>query len=81
MRKRSWLVLLLVAATAAFVACSNGDGADKDVADVTVPRTVDVPAPEDVFELFGEARSYEYIPQEGEFLWPCTTNEECDSGY
>jgi hypothetical protein len=74
----SMSLLLLVAG------CSDGgsntnvlydvppDTASADL-DASVPETLDFSALEQV--------SVEYVPQEGEFLWPCAENTECDSGF
>jgi hypothetical protein len=33
------------------------------------------------FESFGEAASFEFVPEEGGFLWPCNEASDCMSGY
>jgi len=46
-----------------------------DVKDICVP-------PEETIEFVPQdAPVYEYVPEEGEFLWACTANEECLSGF
>ena len=65
------------------IACSGGTTvAYTDVTDTSSAKTEDKAKTEEVWDLLSFAdQHYEYIPQEGEFLWPCTTNEECISGF
>ena len=79
------LAVLMVLLGSSF-ACSTGatsggqdqtseDGRNQQdfQADQGIPETLDVPN----VELMGEVA--EYVPQKGEFGWPCAANEECDS--
>ncbi|MBM4352592.1 MAG: hypothetical protein FJ109_02170 [Deltaproteobacteria bacterium] len=82
-RPQRWTVTFAVVCLAA-LGCSNGttvkyeDAVDSSGSD----GVADIPLVEDRFELLDFVTAeVEYIPQPGEFLWPCTDNSECDSGF
>ena len=84
MKRRS--PLLSVAMLGVFVvlgACSGDSGKTGGTGDVQFfeAKKEIARVPEEVFEFFGEGHIAEYVPEEGEFLWECTTNEECTSGF
>jgi hypothetical protein len=81
-RRIRLLAVAMLGLLVALAACSgDSDKTEQDIVMFFDNKKVDVRPPEEVFEFFGESRIAEYIPQEGEFLWDCTTNEECDSGF
>lgn len=85
---QSFLRLLAVSALVVGLgACSNSSTqvnyVDTGKQDAAADTQEEVAA-EDVlnFEALDfKAQDVPYVPSEGEFLWPCTSNEECDSGW
>jgi hypothetical protein len=77
------IVAVLMAVVLVQVGC--GDDAGKtirpDVLDVTQTRPEETRVIEEIFDFFVDNGPVEYVPQEGEFLWECSTNEECISGF
>ncbi len=83
-----WVLMLSLA----LVSCSGGgadpvdapSGAGDSTADDVPPVSFQDQRASDAHDLvpFGDVEwSYEYVPEEGGFLWPCTSGEDCLSGY
>ena len=75
------VALALILATAG---CSEGTTVKySEVVADTDTTAKDVPAaPEETIEFLSlDQGGFEFVPQEGGFRWPCTGNEQCDSGF
>ena len=82
MKSRAWVWLVLCASGIITMGCS--DGANK-TAHVDVPEVKEVAKQDTGLDIFKietyDLAKVEFVPEEGEFLWPCNSNEECDDGW
>ena len=85
---RGFSLLLVTLFCAAAAGCGSSD-ATEDASTYATPEVVaevkadrSVPTPEDVPDLSTpDLPSFDVGPEEGDFLWPCTANTQCDSGF
>jgi hypothetical protein len=70
------VVAVLMATVLVQVACGDeaAKTASSDVQDVSQTRPEETRVIEEIFDFFVDNGPVEYIPQEGEFLWECSTN-------
>ncbi len=84
------LFALLALICLSIAGCSSGNStpdatepSDATSGEGTRFRPTDVNVDQPLYDFVSnlDLAGFEYVPQKGEFLWPCTSSEECHTGY